>query len=287
MKRLLTAIALAAILVFTFLWIHLIPRPWRAHSRTKVSPDSQVVYASGGGSFNPQAMIAEPNGGVAQYGIAMMNSTSAAATLAAIQNFNAYAAGRSGWSLSSANVNRLATADWNARAAGNPAITAQQIATAATALINNQLATMTAAQQQSMIISNLSISTPSGRLGLNPGYPYVSEIQNPNGTFTFTVTADAFSVSKADFQQLAPTMISAGSNFYPAEAVLVGYSVASWDMGFGNDFIAAVQNRLGNLTGLNLTNQPLYGPQGYMIRRPLTTFLTDQAMSQFFTSLGF
>jgi hypothetical protein len=36
-----------------------------------------------------------------------------------------------------------------------------------------------------------------------------------------------------------------------------------------------------------MTEQNLYGQTGYLIRRPVTTFLTDSAIGQFFSNLGF
>jgi hypothetical protein len=245
-----------------------------------------VIYAFGG-NLSPQALIVATNGGMAPYATAIQNSTSSSSTLTAVTNFNSYISGRCGWSLTSTNVSRLASADWSARSAGPPRITAQQLATAATALINNKLSTMTAAQQKALVINNASVHTPKGTLGLNPRVTYASVVQNSDGTFTVTISPDAFAGRKLDFQSLASSMVSSGTNFYPAEGIVVTYSVASGDMGFGNDYVTAMRTRLGNLTGLNLSNSALYGDQGYMIRRPLQTFLTDAAVNQFFAALGF
>jgi hypothetical protein len=245
-----------------------------------------LVYAFAT-DLSPKTLIAAPNGGMAPYGSAMLSASSAAATLTAVTNFNTYVTARCGWSLSSANINRLASADWNARVSGGPSITAQQLATAATNLINSKLATMDAPTQRALAQSNFSVRTPKGTLGLNPGNPYVTATRNANGTYSVTVSAQAFSTRKADFQTLAPAMVTSNSNFYPAEAIMVAYSVASGDLGFGSDYVNAMRARLGALTGLNLTNQPLYGDGGFMIRRPLSTFLTDAALSQFFSSVGF
>jgi hypothetical protein len=224
---------------------------------------------------------------MAQYGVAMQASGSSAATLTALSNWNSYAASRSGWSMSSTLVSRLATADWNARKAGAPALTAQQLATAASQLINNQLNTMTAAQQGALFAKCFSVQTPKGNIGLNPNYPYISGTQNGSGQWTVTVQATAFSSRKADFATLAPGMVSSSSNFYPGEAMLVAYSIATWDMGYGNGFTAKATQRISDLTGLSTTGLMLYGDSGYLIRRPIAQFVTATALSQFFTHLGF
>ena len=36
-----------------------------------------------------------------------------------------------------------------------------------------------------------------------------------------------------------------------------------------------------------MSSNLLYGDNGYMIRRPMHTFLTESNISQFFTDLGF
>jgi hypothetical protein len=82
-------------------------------------------------------------------------------------------------------------------------------------------------------------------------------------------------------------MLTASTNFYPGEAMIVTYSIASWDMGYGNDYTSKVKKRLSDLTGIDMTNQNLYGDQGYLIRRPLKAFVTDASLSQLFTELGF
>ncbi len=234
-----------------------------------------------------QAALQSSNGGMAQYGAAMQASNSSSATLTALSNWNTYVASRSGWSMSSALVSRLATADWNARQAGAPTLTAQQLATAATELINNQLNTMTATQQNALFTACFSVQTPKGKIGVNPNYPYISGSQNGSGQWTVTVQSTAFSSRKTDFTTLAPGMVSSYSNFYPGEAMLVVYSVATWDMGYGNGFIPKATQRISDLTGLITTGLMLYGDNGYLIRRPIAQFVTATALSQFFTQLGF
>ncbi len=234
-----------------------------------------------------QAALQSSNGGMAQYGAAMQTSPSSSATLATLSNWNTYVASRSGWSISSTLLSRLATADWNARHAGAPTLTAQQLATAATQLINNQLNTMTTAQQNALFAACFSVQTPKGKIGLNPNYPYISASQNASGQWSATVQPSAFSSRKTDFATLAPGMVSSSANFYPGEAMLVAYSVATWDMGYGNGFVSKATQRISDLTGLSTTGLVLYGDNGYLIRRPIAQFVTATALSQFFTQLGF
>ena len=234
-----------------------------------------------------QAALQSSDGGMAQYGVAMQASQSSSATLQALSNWNAYVASRSGWSMSSTLLNRLATADWNARQAGAPTLRAQQLANAATDLINNQLNTMTAAQQSALFTACFSVQTPKGKIGLNPNYPFIMGSQNGSGQWTVTIQSTAFSSRKTDFATLAPGMVSSQSNFYPGEAMLVVYSVATWDMGYGNGFVAKATQRISDLTGLSTTGLMLYGDNGYLIRRPIAQFVTPTALSQFFTELGF
>ena len=92
---------------------------------------------------------------------------------------------------------------------------------------------------------------------------------------------------KANMNSMAPGMFTTSANFYPGEAMLVAYSVATWDMGYGDGYTTKMKQRLSDLTGLDMTNQSLFGQNGYLIRRPIRTFLTDAAISQFFTDLGF
>lgn len=82
-------------------------------------------------------------------------------------------------------------------------------------------------------------------------------------------------------------MVSSSSNFYPGEAVMVMYSLATGDMGYDNSFITSATQLVGNATGVSMSGQLLYGDNGYMIRRPLHTFLTEANISQFFSNLGF
>jgi len=234
-----------------------------------------------------QAALQSSNGGMAQYGTAMQGSQSSSATLQALSNWNTYVASRSGWSMSSTLLSRLATADWNARQAGAPTLTAQQLATAATDLINNQLKTMTAAQQNALFAACFSVQTPKGKIGLNPNYPYISGSQNGSGQWTVTVQPTAFSSRKTDFATLAPGMVSSYSNFYPGEAMLVVYSVATWDTGYGSGFIPKATQRIADLTGLSTAGLRLYGDNGYLIRRPIAQFVSSTSLSQFFTELGF
>src|SRR5216684_7899805 len=225
-----------------------------------------------------QAALQSSNGGMAQYGTAMQGSQSSSATLQALSNWNTYVASRSGWSISSTLLSRLATADWNARRAGAPTLTAQQLATAATQLINNQLNTMTTAQQNALFAACFSVQTPKGKIGLNPNYPYISASQNASGQWSATVQPGAFSSRKTDFATLAPGMVSSSANFYPGEAMLVAYSVATWDMGYGNGFVSKATQRISDLTGLSTTGLVLYGDNGYLIRRPIAQFVTATAL---------
>jgi hypothetical protein len=237
--------------------------------------------------FTPQALLQSPSGGMAQYGQGLLTSTSSQATLQVLSSWNSYINSRCNWTISAANVSRLATADWNARRAGSPTITAQQLANAANHLIHNQLATMTAVQQQTLFSQMMTTSTPKGNIGLNPNYPFATGSKNADGTFTITVQAAAFSDMKTNLLSMAPGMFTSSANFYPGEAMMVAYSVATWDMGYGSAYVTKLKQRLGDLTDIDMTNQSLYGQNGYLIRRPVTTFLTDAAISQFFTNLGF
>lgn len=257
--------------------ILLLPHIWR---------ERHTVTALASGQWE-QAALQDPNGGMAQYGAAMQTSQSKSITLQTLTNWNTYIASRSGWSMSSTLLSRLATADWNARQAGSPALTAQQLATAATQLINNQLNTMTAAQQNALFTACFSVQTPKGTIGLNPNYPYISASQNGGGQWSVTVQPAAFSSRKTDFATLAPGMVSSGALFYPGEAMLVMYSVATWDMGYDNAFISKATQRISDLTGLSPTGLVLYGDNGYLIRRPIAQFGTAAAIGQFFTTLGF
>lgn len=224
---------------------------------------------------------------MAQYGIAELGSTSSSSDLQAMTNWNNYINARCGWSFSSSDLNRLATADYNARQSGSPTITPQQLANAITSIVNSTLSTMSASQQQALLIQNLSISVPNGTFALNATDPNVSATQNGNGMWTVSVNAAEFSGRKSFFKQYAPGMVSSPSNFYPGEALMVTYSLATGDMGYDNTFISSATQLVGNATGVNMSNQLLYGDNGYMIRRPLHTLLTEANISQFFSSLGF
>lgn len=224
---------------------------------------------------------------MAQYGLTLQNSTSEKATLQALSDWNSYIKGRCNWMMSTAMLNRLATADWEARHAGPPMITAEKLANASNHLIRNQLASMTAAQQQALVLQMFKASTPKGTLGLNPNYEYATGSRNPDGTFTLIVQLGAFSDMKTNMGSMAPGIFSTSTNFYPGEAMMVAYSVATWDMGYGDSYVTRVKQRLADLTGLNMADKSLYGQEGYLIRRPITTFLTEAAISQFFADLGF
>jgi len=82
-------------------------------------------------------------------------------------------------------------------------------------------------------------------------------------------------------------MVSASANFYPAEAMIVAYSVATWDMGYDNAFIVKMKKAISDYTGLDLSNRYLFGESGCLVRRPINTFLTKQALGQFYSDLGF
>ena len=251
--------------------------------------DRPAHVDASGGDFPAAQYLQEPDGGMAQYGTSLQQSTSLSNTLQSLSNWNAYIVPRSenGLALSSTLLNRLAAADWNARQGGAPQITASQIASAANQLIANKLATMTAAQQQALFNSMISVSTPKGLFSLNQDNSYVSASQNPNGTWNVTISSAAFADRKAQFAQLAPGMVSSSTNFYPGEVIIVLYSVASSDMGYGTDFLTSTRQTVRDLTGLDLTSTFLFGEHGFFCRRPMATFLTAASMSQFFSSLGF
>jgi hypothetical protein len=246
---------------------------------------SAVSHSQEVTGFTPQSSLRSA-GGVAQYGIKLQNATSEKAALEALSDWNSYIKGRSNWMISAAMLSRLATADWNARS-GPPTITADKLANASNHLIRNQLASMTLAQQQTLFLRMFKTSTPKGNLGLNPKYKYATSSQNPDGTFSVTIEPDAFSDMKSDMRSMVREMLSASANFYPGEAMMVAYSVATWDMGYGDTYVTRVKQRLADVTGLDMGDKLLYGEEGYLIRRPITTFLTDTAMHQFFADLGF
>ncbi len=229
--------------------------------------------------------LQDASGGMAQYGSAVLNSTSESADLSALTNWNSYINARCGWSLSSSDLSRLANADWNARQAGSPQITPQQLASAATAIINSTLSTMSASQQQALLNESTAISVPDGIYGMNAPDPNVSVSENSNGAWTVAVGANDFSQRKAFFQTYAPGMVTSSSNFYPDEAIIVTYSLAAGDLGYDNSYISGVTQFVENQTGSYV--QLLYGTDGYLIRRPLSTFLTEANIGQFFSDLGF
>jgi hypothetical protein len=83
----------------------------------------------------PTADLQSQSGGMAAYGRSFQNSASPSQTKTACSGWNAYVLGRSQWSLSSTLITRLANADWNARQAGAPTITSQQLANASNHLM--------------------------------------------------------------------------------------------------------------------------------------------------------
>lgn len=251
-----------------------------------VSKQPKTVFAQSGG-WVAGSLHNSSGGGMAQYGAAELSSTSTSSDLQAMTNWNNYINARCAWSLSSADLSRLANADYNARKAGAPTITPQQLATAITSIVNSTLSTMNASQQQALFNKTFSVAVPNGQFGLNTADPNVSATQNSNGTWTATVSSAEFSGRKGFFQQYAPDMVSSSSNFYPGEAVMVMYSLATGDMGYDNSFITEETQLVGNATGVSMSGQLLYGDNGYMIRRPLHTFLTESNISQFFSNLGF
>lgn len=280
----------AALLMGTALASYLGWHPIRTHSPSDPSAvDLVSAYAStgGGGSFPAAQFLQAPAGGMAQYGYAMQQSSSSAQTLQALSDWNAYVNFRGEWSMTTVAVERLALADWTARQAGVPTITPEQLAAAATNLINNRLATMTAQQQGDLFDQMMVEVTPKLAWGLNGYFPHATATQNVDGTWSVTISPTPFSNRKADYQIIAPGMVSSYTNFYPGEAMLVAYSVAAADMGFGADFVSKVKNGIGDMTGLDMANRSLFGEQGYLRRRPLNTFLTEAAMSQLFSELGF
>jgi hypothetical protein len=251
-----------------------------------------ALYSTG--TFDAAKSLQDVSGGAAQYGYAMQQPTSESADLQAISNWNSYIASRSGWSMSSTICTRLANADWNARQAGPPTITPQQLANAANHLIASTWGTMTASQQLALIKQNCCVDAPKGRLGAvaeaSMEQPYVSVTQNSDGTLALTIAPGLFSngsIGKAFFQTCAPGMVSNYTNFYPAEAMLVTYAVASGDRGFDDAWASRMKTVLSDISGLDVTSGSLYGDSGYLDRRPLSTFLTDQTLAHYFSDLGF
>jgi hypothetical protein len=231
--------------------------------------------------------IQSSSGGMAQYGAAELTASSASADLTAVTNWNTYINSRSAFSFSSSQLNSLATADYNARRAGQPTITAQQIATAATSIINSTLSTMSASQQAALFTQNIAVSVPNGKIYVNNPDPNVTATESSSGTWTVTVSATEFSNRKTFFQTYAPGMVSTYANFYPGEAVMVTYSLATGDLGYDSSFIESAVQGVANATGVSMSSNLLYGTNGYLVRRPLSTFLTSTNINQFFTDLGF
>lgn len=264
-------------------------RSTRHHGLETPPADLGHVFAAvtGGSSVPAAQLLQAPDGGMAQYGYAMQQSTSLSQTLQALSEWNSYVTFRAGWGTTAALVERLATADWNARLAGSPTITPEQLAAAATNLINNKLSTMTAQQQIDLFHQMMVEITPKASWGLNSYFPHATATQNADGTWRVTISPTPFSNRKVTYQTIVPGMVSSSTNFYPGEAMLVAYSVASTDVGFGEDFVSRVKKTIGDMTGLDMTNRNLFGEQGYLRRRPLNTFLTEPAMSQFYYELGF
>jgi hypothetical protein len=246
-----------------------------------------VIFAS-----SPSRDFQNRSGGVAQYAYSLARSQSLSQTTQALTSWNSYIAGRSQWSLSASLITRLANADWNARQGHSPFVTSQQLANATDALLANITSTMTPAQEQAAWQRMTTVDTPNGRLGVNYKYPYVTVAPgpNPSASWVVAISSEAFTARKQDFINLGGSATFSSSSttaFYPAEAMVVFYSVASGDMGYGGNFIANMSQQLASMTGLNMTGQYLFGDQGYLVRRPLSTYLTSQVMAQFFTALGF
>jgi hypothetical protein len=148
---------------------------------------------------------------------------------------------------------------------------------------------MTRGQQEEAWQKIRMIQTPKGNLSLNFKYPFVNVTLGGDGKWHLIVSPDAFTHRKQDFANLAPGMLDASSatTFYPADAMLILYSVATGDMGYGGEFISNARQRLASMTGLDMTNKYLFGETGFLVRRPCTTYLTEAAMSQFFADLNF
>lgn len=267
MRRSLSLTLAAALLTLVAVWLSLPNRTVKAQNNEWVTEELQ-----------------NNSGGMAQYGAGELSSGSASADLSVMTSWNNYINARCSWSMSSTELSRLANADYNARHSGQPTITPQQLATAITSIINSTLSTMSASQQQALFNANASVSTPNGKIYVNQPDPNISATQN-NGLWTVTVSANEFSQRKSFFQTYATGMVSTYSNFYPGEAILVTYSLASGDFGYDNNYISSATQLVENATGEYV--QLLYGANGYLVRRPLPTFLTTTNTDQFFTDLGF
>src|SRR5262249_52102121 len=145
-----------------------------------------------------------------------------------------------------------------------------------------------ATQQQALYTQMMFESTPKGGVySPNSGTHDVTATANADGTYTVTVSPAAFSKRKGFFQQKAPGMVSPYSNFYPGDASIVFYSLASGDQGLSNDFLNKMKKKIGDVTGLDMTNRSLFGDNGYLARRPLSVFCDEAGMDQLFADLGF
>jgi hypothetical protein len=184
-------------------------------------------------------------------------------------------------------LDRLATAEWSRHQSGMQTITPEQLANATATLINSKLAAMTAQEQQAMYEAMMSVITIKGKHGLNAELSYITATQGPDGKWTVAVNPLAFSERKLFYQQNSPGMVSSGTNFYPGEAVLVFYSLLAGDVGFGGVYPDLCRHSVQDMTAVDMTNNYLFGEQGYLYRRPLSTFLTEQAVGNWFSALGF
>src|SRR5262249_48196814 len=149
------------------------------------------------------------------------------------------------------------------------------MADAANHLVATKLGGLSADQQQQLINQLTRESTPKGVYSPNFGYKFVTATKGSDGRWTAAISADAFTKRKEFFRQASPGMVSGGSNFYPAEAQMIIYSIAAGDLGYGNAFVATAKKQIGNLTGLDMTSRMLFGSNGYLARRPLDS-LFDQ-----------
>lgn len=271
MRRYRLVITLAAAVFILTLWMARQPKAVNAQTNEWVTQELQN----------------NSGGGMAQYGAAELSSTSSSSDLQALTNWNNYVNARSGWSLSSADLSRLANADYTARHAGSPTITAQQLTNAAVSIVNATLSTMSASQQQTVFNQYFSIATPNGQLILNAEDPNISATQNSGGAVSISASSAEYSGRKSFFQTYAPAMVSSSSNFYPGEAVMVTYTLATGDLGYDNSYITTETQQIANLTGASMSGKLLFGDNGYMIRRPIHTFLSESNISQFFSNLGF
>lgn len=254
-----------------------------------IQPHNKKIIVGAQSRPSPQlvASINSSNGGIARYGASFMNARSQQDTISAVSNWTTYTQTRMQWSLPSESATRLANADWRVRQSGQPQITAQQLANAANHLIAVKLASMSAAQQQALIQRLTLEVTPKGTYRPNSYDSYTTATQNPDGTITVTISPDAFSARKAIYSQYAPQMVTASANFYPAEAQIVAFSIAAGDVGYDSGLLANIQKKIGDMTGLDMSTRTLFGDNGYLARRPLSIFLDQAGLDQFYSDLGF